>query len=224
VLRSDKPALARIDLSGVDHVDLELSVVRPGPGGKDEVLLTANDGEVKEPEVLTNVAVGPGETYLKIQGAARKNAEGKWTRDSENARDPYRLTVALSPDDPGVEHEPNNEPSVANPIALGGSVRGTIHPRRDVDYFKLDLSAQPVKTTIKATCTGILKVDIALYLYRLKPDGSTTLVQTSDTGKGDAPESITYAAEPGVYLLKVQDTKSRESNFLDSYTLRVEAQ
>ena len=53
-------------------------------------------------------------------------------------------------------------------------------------------------------------------------DGSLSLAQTSDRGKGDAPEVIRYAAEPGVYLLKVQDSKNRESNFQDSYQLTVE--
>ena len=42
------------------------------------------------------------------------------------------------------------------------------------------------------------------------------------SGKGDAPEVIRYAADPGVYLFKVQDAKNRESNFQDSYQLTVE--
>ena len=50
-----------------------------------------------------------------------------------------------------------------------------------------------------------------------------SLVQTSDTGKNDASESITYAVDPGVYFLKVKDTRDRESNFVDSYAIHVEA-
>ena len=91
-----------------------------------------------------------------------------------------------------------------------------------MDYFRLDLSDRPVKTAVKATLTGILKVDVALFLYQKNDDGSLSLVQTSDRGKGDASEIIRYAAEPGVYLFKVQDSKNRESNFQDSYQLTVE--
>lgn len=223
VVHADAPVFARAELSGVEHLDLELAVLGVSDGGKESVLLTANDGEIKEPEVLTNLAFGPGDLYLQVRSAAHKGPDGKWSRDGENAKDPYRLTVALSPDDQTREREPNNTPELATPIALGQTLRGTIHPRRDVDFYRLDLSAQPVKVNLKATATGILKVDIALYLYEQKPDGTLSLVQTSDTGKGDAPESVTFAAEPGVYFLKVKDTHDRASNFLDSYTLHVEA-
>ena len=224
VLHSDKPVIARAEVSGVEHLDLELSVLGVPDGGKETTHLTANDGELKEPEVLTNLAFGPGDLYLQIRGAARKGPDGKWSRDTENAKDPYRLTVTAVPDDGTHEREPNNTPELATPIAIGQTLRGNIHPKKDVDYFRLDLTSLPVKTTIRATVTGILKVDVALYLYRQKDDGTLSIVQTSDSAKGDAPESVTYAAEPGVYFLKVKDTKDRESNFVDSYALRVELQ
>ncbi len=222
LLHADKPQLAKVELSGVEHLDLELSVVRVDASGKEQTLLTSNDGEVKEPEMLTNLGVGTGDLYLKVEGASKKGADGKWTRDYENAKDPYHLTVTLAPDDPSFEREPNNTPDTATPISVGMVMRGTIHPKKDVDLYRLDLTSQPVKTNLKITCTGVLKVDVALYLLHLNPDGSTTLAQTSDTGKGDAPEVINYPADPGVYLIKVQDTKNRESNFLDFYQLRVE--
>ncbi|MBS2029499.1 MAG: ABC transporter substrate-binding protein [Deltaproteobacteria bacterium] len=224
VLHSDKPVIARAEVSGVEHLDLELSVLGVPDGGKETTLLTANDGELKEPEVLTNLAFGPGDLYLQVRGAARKGPDGKWTRDSENAKDPYRLTVTAAPDDGTKEHEPNNTPETATPLAPNQTLRGTIHPKKDVDFYRLDLTSLPVKTTIKASVTGILKVDVALYLYRQKEDGTLAIVQTSDSAKGDAPESITYAAEPGLYFLKVKDTKDRESNFVDSYAIRVELQ
>jgi hypothetical protein len=70
--------------------------------------------------------------------------------------------------------------------------------------------------------TGILKVDVGLYLHRMDETGKLTLVQTSDRGKGDASEVIRYSAEPGVYLLEVRDTRNREANFQDPYQLTVE--
>jgi hypothetical protein len=221
VLRPPVPSLARFELSGVDKLDLTLSVVEPGAKpGTERVLQRANDGAVKEPEHLNSVACS-GACYVKVEGALRK-VEGKWVREFENPETPYRLTVSTAPDTGAEEREPNDTADSATPIQLGRSIRGTIHPKRDVDYFRLDLSERPVKTALKATLTGILKVDVALFLYQRGEDGALTLVQASDRAKGDAPEIIRYAAEPGVYLFKVQDSKNRESNFQDSYQLSVE--
>jgi hypothetical protein len=221
VLRVPQPSLARFELSGVERVDLVLSVVEPGAKpGTEKVLLKSNDGAVKEPERLNSVAC-TSECYVKVEGAPRKVA-GKWVRDFENADQPYRLTVVTTPDTGVEEREPNDSPETATPIAPGKPMRGTILPKRDVDFYRLDLADRPVKTPLRATLTGILKVDVALFLFRQEADGSLTLVQSADRAKGDAPEVIRYAAEPGTYFFKVQDSKNRESNFQDSYQLTVE--
>ena len=98
---------------------------------------------------------------------------------------------------------------------------GTILPKKDVDFFKLDLSDRPVRTALRADLLGILKVDTALFLYQLE-DGKRSLVQTANRAKGDATETISYSAEPGVYLFEVRDSKNREANFQDSYQLTVD--
>jgi len=221
VLRTDQPVLAKFHLSGVERLDLVLSVVKPSEDGKGEqVLLRANDGGVKEPEILNNVYC-PGLCWVKVEGALRK-VDGKLVRDYENSEQPYRLTVSTVPDNGTEEREPNNTPQTATPIALNRPIRGTIHPKKDVDYFRLDLTGRPVKTAIKASVTGVLKLHVGLYLHRLEEDGKLSLVQTADRAKGDAPEIIHYSAEPGVYLVEVRDSKNRESNFQDPYQLTVE--
>lgn len=221
VLRVSQPSLARFELSGLDKVDLVLSLVEAGAKpGTDKVLLKSNEGGVKEPERLNSVAC-VAECFVKVEGAPRK-VDGKWVRDFENSEQPYRLTVVTTPDTGAEEREPNDTADTATPLSPGKPVRGTIYPKRDVDFFRLDLGDRPVKTPLRATLTGILKVDVALFLYRQESDGSLTLVQTADRAKGDAPEIIHYAAEPGTYFFKVQDSKNRESNFQDSYQLTVE--
>jgi hypothetical protein len=221
VLRVPQPSLARFELSGLDKVDLVLSVVEPGARpGTEKMLLKSNDGAVKEPERLNSVACA-SECFVKVEGAPRK-VDGKWVRDFENAEQPYRLSVVTTPDTGAEEREPNDTAETATPLSPGKPVRGTVYPKRDVDFYRLDLGDRPVKTPLRATLTGILKVDVALYLYRQEADGALTLVQTADRAKGDAPEIIHYAAEPGTYFFKVQDSKNRESNFQDSYQLTVE--
>lgn len=222
VLKTSEPVLARVEVSGVERVDVELSVVQPpeGEGQKETVLQRANDGAIKEPERLNNVAC-EGTCYFRVQGALRKQ-DGKWVRDYENAEQPYRLTITTVPDDGTQEREPNNTPERATELLPGKAVRGTVYPLKDVDYYRLDLSDRPVRTPIKATLLGILKVDVGLYLHRLGEDGKLSLVQTSDRAKGDQPEVIRYSAEPGVYVLEVRDARNREANFQDAYQLTVE--
>ncbi|HSP76977.1 MAG TPA: ABC transporter substrate-binding protein [Myxococcaceae bacterium] len=222
VLRTAEPVLAKVELSGVELMDLELSLMEPpeGEGGKEQQLLRANDGRVKEPERLNNVACG-GTCYFRVRSAARK-VDGKWVRDYENAEVPYRLSITTVPDDGGEERESNDSAERATELNLGRAVRGTIYPLKDKDYYRLDLSDRYVRTPLRATLLGILKVDVGLYLHRLGEDGKLTLVQTADRAKGELPESIRYSAEPGVYILEVRDARNREANFQDAYQLTVE--
>ncbi|RKH01687.1 ABC transporter substrate-binding protein [Corallococcus sp. CA053C] len=222
VLTTREPVLAKVELTGVDRLDLTLSMVEPpqGDGQKETVLLKANDGALKEPERLNNVACS-GTCYFRVEGSFRK-VGGKFVKDFENADQPYRITVTTVPDNGSEEREPNNSAERAQDLTLGKAVRGTVYPAKDVDYFRVDLSDRPVRTSLTATLLGILKVDVGLYLHRVQPDGKLTLVQTSDRAKGDQPETIRFSAEPGVYLFEVRDARNREANFQDSYQLTVE--
>lgn len=223
-LRYDQPSLLKIELSGVDRIDSTLSLVRTveGKAEKDETLVRANDGAVREGEMLVNVAAAPGEELLlKVEPAARQ-VQGKWVRDQENPAEPYSVAISARADEGLDEREPNDSAANATIIEFGRPLRGLIHPKRDLDLYRLDVSDSPVKVPIQATATGILKVDIALALYRLDSDGKPVIVQTAEKGKGEQPETIRFTVEPGVYLLEVKDTKNWNSNFLDAYQLFLE--
>lgn len=219
-LVTDGPSIAKLQVSGVDKVDLVLSVVQAVEGKPDEVLLKANEGVAREPEQLNNVACN-GVCFIRVEAAAKK-VDGKWVKEDENADQAYRLSATVVPDDGTEEKESNNTAATATPLAFGKPIRGTVYPKKDVDYFAVDLRDRPVKTALKATVTGVLKVDVGLYLHRVEADGKLTLVQTSDSAKGEKPETVRFAAEPGLYVLEVRDTKNREANFQDSYQLSVD--
>jgi hypothetical protein len=219
-LTTDGPSIVRAQLSGVEKVDLQLSVVRPVEGKPDEVILKVNEGGTKEPEQLNNVRCD-GVCWFRVEGVARK-VDGKWVKEDENPDQSYRLSTTVVPDDGSEEREPNNTADAGTPVSFGRPVRGTVYPKKDVDYFALDLRQRQVKTPISAQLIGVLKVDVGLYLHRVEDDGKLTLVQTSDSAKGDKPESIRFSLEPGLYLLEVRDAKNRESNFQDSYQLTVD--
>lgn len=218
-----QPSLVKLQLSGVEALDLVLSAITPGDESKklaEETLAKANEGGPKEPELLSNVACA-STCYFRVEAASRK-VNGKWVRDGENATQSYRLSATVANDDGSEEREPNQSVATAMPLPLGNSVRGTVYPKKDVDYFSVDLRSQPVKTALKATLTGILKVDVGLYAHRVGDDGTLTLVQTADAAKGDKPEVLRFTAEPGQYVFEVRDSKNRESNFQDTYQLTVE--
>lgn len=213
------PSLAKLALTGVEKVDVVLSVVRIVEGKPDEVVLKANEGGVKEPEQLNNVFCD-GSCFIRVEAAPRK-VNGKWSKEDENADQSYRLSATVIADDGSEEHEPNGTAVTATPLGPSKSMRGTVFPRQDTDFFSVDLTTRSVKTPLVATLLGILKVDVGLYLHRVESDGSLTLVQTSDSGKRDKSEVIRYSADPGLYVFEVRDSKNREANFQDSYQLTV---
>ncbi len=219
-LTTDGPAIARLQVTGVEKVDLVLSVVSAVDGKPEETLVKANEGGTREPEQLNAVACDR-RCLIKVEAVARK-VDGKWVKDDENADQSYRLSATVVPDDGTEEREPNNTQATATPITFGKPIRGTIYPRKDVDLFLLDLRTREVKTPLKAVVTGVLKVDLGLYLHRVDEGGKLTLVQTSDSAKGDKPETIRFSADPGLYVLEVRDVKNRDSNFQDSYQLSVD--
>lgn len=219
-LVTDGPSIAKLTVTGVEKVDLVLSVVKLVDGKPEESLLRANEGAVKEPEQLNNVACD-GACYVRVEAAARK-VDGKWVREDENGDQAYRLSSSVVPDDGSEEKESNNTAESATPVAFGKAIRGTVFPKKDVDYFRLDLRERQVKTPVSATLLGVLKVDVALYLHRVEADGKLTLVQTSDSAKGDKAEKIRFSVEPGLYVFEVRDTKNVNANFQDSYQLSVD--
>lgn len=219
-LVTDGPSIAKVQVTGVEKVDLVLSLVTVGADGKEEQSLKANEGAVKEPERLNNVFCDKS-CVLRVEAAPRK-VDGKWVKDDENGDQAYRLSADVVPDDGSEEREPNGTAATATPLATGRPVRGTVFPKKDVDYFSLDLRGKQVKTPLKATLLGVLKVDVGLYLHRVEDDGKLTLVQTADSARGDKPETIRFSAEPGLYVFEVRDSRSREANFQDSYQLTVD--
>ena len=215
---TDGPTIVNFDVTGVENVDLVLTMLNEAKN--DEATLRANEGGTKEPERLTNVFCDKT-CVVRVEPVARKDGK-TWVREDSNAEQSYRLSVQVAPDDGSVERESNNTATTATPATFGKPIRGLIFPRKDVDFFQLDLRDKPVKTPIHATVIGILKVDVALYLHRLKDDGTTELVQTADGAKGDKPETVRATLEPGLYVFEVRDLKNREANFQDSYQLTID--
>jgi hypothetical protein len=198
------PGVLHAVLSPLDHVDTELAVLEPGEGGKDRPLLKVNEGGPKEAEVIPALVLPAGDHLLRVQAASHQVGD-KWVRDQENPDDPYTLTVSLAADEGGFEREPNDRPDMATPIKLGQTLSGYAYPAKDVDFYQLDLSAQPVGMGVVVRLTGVSRVPLALEL-RGAPSGAKAgaLLNTSDIGKAGANEEIRAKLDPGIYQIAVR--------------------
>jgi len=220
----ERPSLLSAELSALDRVDLKFCVVDPEKKdqSKDFELVKIDNAKDNEEEKLTNCALKPGKNFVRVE-AAWKKVDNKWVKLAENLDETYTLTLNLRTDEDKEEREPNSKPDQATPIRVGQTLRGTLHPMRDVDLYKLDLSDQagPRDTTIE--CTGIPKVDISIALLGPEQDekGYPKEMETSKKGRGEQKEQIQKELMPGEYFIKVWGYPSSESNTVDQYVLTV---
>jgi len=223
-IQVERPSILSAELSALNRVDLQLYVVDPEKkdAKRDYDLMRINDGKHNEPEVLTNCALAAGENFIKVNGAWKK-VDGKYVQDDFNLDETYTLTVNLRTDEGREEREPNGKVEQATAIAVGDSLRGTLHPKGDVDAFKLDLSSQDGPRTITIECTGIPKVDLSLKLLgpELDDKGRHKAIESSAKGKGEEKEQISKELMPGEYWIVVSGPRFGESNTSDQYVLTV---
>jgi hypothetical protein len=223
-LEVERPSLLSAELVPPGRVDIRLSVVDPAKKDQDKDFhwVRADDGKLDEPETITNCALPAGTNYLRVEGSW-KQVDGKWVRDFYNLDETYSLTVNLRTDEGREEREPNHTPATATAIRLGDSLRGTLHPRADVDHYALDLSGQDGPRNTLIECTGIPKLDIALKLLGPEKDekGNPRVVAESSRGKGEEREEISRELMPGEYVIVVSGTPAKESNAKDQYVLTV---
>lgn len=203
-LHLDAPARVHVLLSALDRVDTELSVVEPEPssaGGK--TTLKVNEGGTKEPEVIPALTLPAGDHFIRVQAAAHQVGT-KWVRDQEDPDQTYHLDVELMPDDGSFEREPNDTAAQATPILPGQTLAGFAFPARDVDVYRLDLSAQPIATGVSFQLTGVPKVPLALELRESQGGSLGELLNAADPGKPGADAQIQQKLDPGVYFLVVK--------------------
>lgn len=198
---ADAPAILRAEVEGVEGIDLRLEV--QDANGK--TLFSVNEGGKKEGEVVPDVAIPMGESFIKVFGG-----KGEF-----NDSQPYILSVLMTPQDGTVEIEPNNDPKNATEIAPGLTLSGYYYPKKDVDYYRLDLSSRMEPVALEITVTGIPKVDFTLTLL----DAEKNVIATAAEKPADENESIRATLDPGIYDIRVE---GKNSNPRDYYQLRVE--
>jgi hypothetical protein len=209
-LTAATPSLARVEVSCPERVDLKIGV--HDATGKE--LWRVDEGGRREPETVVNVPVR-GTVLLRV-----------YARPGDvNADEPYRLSWKVDPDDGTWEHEPNNSFAAATPWPAGATVmRGYLHPRGDVDTFKVVAPAdRPAK--LRAAVHPLPRVRISLVLLEAADPGSTlkpTQVAETKPATEDADRVLEAPLAAGkIYYLQLRDGSGKSSNPRDSYSLTV---
>ena len=219
-IRAEQPMILHVEVSALERADLELSVLAAGakPGDKPQLLARANEGGVREGEVLPNVRVPAGESFIKIEAAARE-LDGKWVRDAEDRDHAYRVSVQLLPDDGSTDREPNNDAQTAQEVSLPATIRGWIWPRRDVDLFRFHVGPGAPPVTVRLS--PVRGVDLQLRLMELR--GSRAgVIGTADAFRGEGEEQlVAVPLKEGDYLVEVSSPRGKDASATQQYTLTI---
>jgi hypothetical protein len=208
------------EVSALDRADVELAVFAPGARAADKPvqLARANEGGLREGEVIPAVRIPAGESYVMVTGAARQ-LDGKWVRDAEDPDHLYKLNVVLSPDDGSVEREPNDSIRDAQEVRLPASTRGWIWPRKDVDLFRFHVSSGAGPATIRLS--AVRGVDLQLRLLELRGT-SGQVIGTSDSARGEGEERIVAVPlKEGDYAVEVSSPRNKDASATQAYTLTI---
>ncbi len=221
-LRAAQPMILHVEVSPLERADVELSVWAPAsakPGDKPRLLARANEGGVREGEVLPAVGVPAGDSFIKIESATRDSG-GKRVRDGEDRDTLYHLTATLSPDDGSIEREPNNDVASAQPIALPATLKGYVWPRRDVDLFRFHVEAGRAPVSVRLS--AVRGVDLMLRLLELKGAAAET-IGSANAIKGEGEEQIlSVPLKEGDYAVEVSSPANKDASATQPYTLVVE--
>jgi len=206
-LHVEEASQVRVEASGLEKADIALEVYRD----EETLLRRANEGRDKEGETISNVYLGPGFAYIKV--SAKKG--------QENADTPYSVTVSMEADTGLKELEPNDEAAKATPIALGQTLRGFVHPKKDHDYYLIDLGRASGPVTVGLLLNGVPKIKSHVVLSGIEPDEEGKLPELASATATRAEQELQLEKElpPGKYLLVVRDDDDRQSNQRDEYRL-----
>ena len=217
-IRTEQPMILRAEVSGLERADLEMQVLAGPASGKPVLLARANEGGIREGEVIPALWIPPGDTYIAILGAAQK-VDGKWVRDAEDRDHLYKLTASISPDDGTWEREPNDDPVRAPEIALPAAIKGYIWPRRDLDCFRFHVPAGSGTLTTRVFATR--GIDLQLRLWEIHGKRAE-VIGTADAARGEGEEAmVAVPVREGDYAVEVSSPRNKDSSSSEPYEVQI---
>jgi len=194
--------LLNIDVSEVPKIDAVLEIYGPNAYKIKEV-----DAEGPgRPEILKGFGLrGPVHYFIRIRskGARAFNSDIR-----------YEILTELLPYRGVQEFEPNDQRLEATPIT-GESISGTIAPRGDSDWFKIQVDGESPKL-LSALLSGVEGLDLVL---DITDDIGTPLLSVNDR-LAEQPEVLTgLGLTAGTYFLVVSEKTGAASDARRAYTL-----
>jgi hypothetical protein len=197
------PVELDVEATPPERVDLKLEILKPDG----TVVAKVDAGKRREPERLPNVFVPGGSALIRLSAG----------KGDGNPDEPYRLSIAARPPEPGAEREPND--TIATPTALpaGAVGSGLVAPRGDVDFWQAT-GAPDADGNVTVSVTGVpgLTLDV-----KVKGQSGKELARFKAAGAG-APTSNTVATGgEACCLVEIREASGKAANPRDRYSLAV---
>jgi hypothetical protein len=197
------PVELDVEATPPERVDLKLEILKPDG----TVVARTDAGKRREPERLPNVFVPGGAALIRLTAG----------KGDGNPDEPYRLSIAARPPEPGAEREPNDTIATLTTLPPGSVGGGLIAPRGDVDFWQAGATPD-AEGNVTVSVTGVpgLTLDV-----RVKSQAGKELAKLKVAGAG-APSSNTVATGgEACCLVEVREASGKAANPRDRYSLAV---
>lgn len=198
----DNPGVLRGKIEGVDKVDLDVTILDQN----ENEILYVNDTEELETEYICNLGLKPYQLYYVRIANCKKYA---------NPNETYKFFFSVERYYNDDEFEPNNSSENASMMLPEKPVNGYIHPKGDVDFYRLDLTRYS-KVNLLIKLDGIMKVNTDMVLYN---EDMKEVARAAEKASEES-ERIDIVVSSGIYYIKVYDNNGKESNYRDKYKLQ----
>jgi hypothetical protein len=200
---SPVPVELDVEATPPERVDIKLEVLR----ADGTVLARSDTGKRREPERLPNIFVPGGSALVRLTAG----------KGDANLDEPYRLTIAARPPEPGAEHEPNDTAATATPLPPGAVGSGLIAPRGDVDFWQATATPD-ADGNVSVSVGGVpgLALDVRVRASSGKELGRFKVA----AGAAAAPNAIATGGE-ACCTIEIREATGKLANPRDRYALAV---
>jgi hypothetical protein len=197
----DEKGVLQATLGGAKGLDLVLEAW----SAKRERLARVNNHKEGEGEVLINLGVDKGITYLLVREAKGRTGPAR-----------YRLRYLLRPLEEGEEREPNWKATLATPLAVGGEAVGYLGWHTDNDWYRVELKDLAPEVRLRVEYDGLDEVRAGLSVR--SESGALLQERWGAAGEAIALPNLAFTGASLVYVVvRCQYTANVESR----YSLRV---
>ncbi len=197
------PVELDVEVAPPERVDVKLEILRPDG----TVLARSDAGKRRESEHLPNVFVPGGAAFVRLSAG----------KGDGNLDEPYRLSIAVRPPEPGAEREPNDAIPTATSLPAGAVGSGLIAPRGDVDFWSSPATPDG-QGNVTVSVGGVPGVPLDVHV---RSHSGTELGRFS-VAPGAAPAANVIATSgEACCLVEVRAASPRAANPRDRYSLSV---